>query len=174
MNILTIDQARHGGWSLFNYDTKQLIQYGAFDFPYEKYTFFEAISEVVNTVERLMKEHKAEAVFIEDIQLRRNKDSFKKLAQLQGALVYNFMQHEYLFDLIAPSTWQNYCNARGRTSNELKGSVKSIDLNRKPKSKMLSMTFVAEHFDVQLSNDNIADAICMGWYVVNNVEIKRR
>ena len=45
-----------------------------------------------------------------------NVQSFKKLAQLQGVLINLFEKNEYLYDFVAPTQWQNYCKARGRTT----------------------------------------------------------
>lgn len=172
MKILAIDQSRYGGWSLFDYKKKQLIDYGAFNFPSPKYTYPQAIFQVKRYVLKLLKDTGASAIFIEDIQLRRNVDSFKKLAQLQGVLVDSFIENEYLYDVIAPSTWQAYCNARGRTTKEIKNKTESVDVSNKKKSKILSLTFVKDNFDVITDNDNMADAICIGWYAVNNIKIK--
>ena len=71
------------------------------------------LSEVIRT-------HDIDAVFLEDIQLRKNVQSFKKLAQLQGVLVNMCEKTNILYNLVAPTQWQNYCKARGRTTKEIK------------------------------------------------------
>ena len=114
IKILAIDQARNGAWAIFNYDTKELETYGTFSFGNKKYTYAKAILAIETLVDELIKEHDISAVFIEDIQLRVNVQSFKKLAQLQGVLVNLFEKNEYLYSFVAPTQWQNYCKARGR------------------------------------------------------------
>lgn len=178
MKILAIDQARSGAWSIFDYDTKKPIAYDSFDFPLKKYEYAKAIAKIHDIVEELMKQYEISAVYIEDIQLRKNVDSFKKLAQLQGALVSLFERNEYLYGFVPPSQWQSYCKARGRSSKELKAKISTLktedDSQGKPKkqSKVLSMEFVKEKFGIDTDNDNIADALCIGYYVVENVEIE--
>lgn len=87
IKILAIDQARNGAWAIFNYETKELEKYGTFSFGSKKYTYAKAILAIETLVDELIKENDIAAVFIEDIQLRVNVQSFKKLAQLQGVLV---------------------------------------------------------------------------------------
>ena len=111
-------------------------------------------------------------MFIEDIQLRVNVQSFKKLAQLQGVLINLFEKNEYLYDFVAPTQWQNYCKARGRSSKEIKEKIKALELSGKKESKILSIQFVKEKFNVDTDNDNLSDAICIGYYAVNHFKLK--
>lgn len=118
-----------------------------------------------------MKSYDISAVFIEDIQLRANVQAFKKLAQLQGVLVNLFEKNEYLYGYVAPSQWQNFCKARGRNSKEIKSQVLTVDTGGKKESKILSIQFVKDQFGIETDNDNLADAISLGFYVVNIVEL---
>ena len=172
MNVLAIDQARKGGWCVMDYDTKSIVDFGLFDFPSNKYTFIEAVVEICNLAEQLMEQEGASAVFIEDIQLRRNVSSFKKLAQLQGALAADFERREYLYDFIPPTRWQAYCNARGRTEKEKKAKMTELNADGKKASKQLSIQYVKERYGLETADDNLADAICICDYVVNNIEIR--
>ena len=168
MNILAVDQARHGAWAVFDYEEKSLVDYGTWAFESKNHTFdIEAlINEVIHT-------RCIDAVFFEDIQLRKNVQSFKKLAQLQGVLVNLCEKNEYLYGLVAPTQWQNFCKARGRTTKEIKSKVKEVELEPKKSSKILSLQFVREKFGIETDNDNLSDAICIGHYVVNNLEISK-
>ena len=121
--------------------------------------------------ESLMKENDISAVFVEDINLRKNVKTFKNLAQLQGVLLNLFEKTGIAYDTILPSKWQGYCKARGRTLKEQKGEITSVRLQGKSPSKILSIEFVKDNFGIDTTNDNIADAICIGWYVVNNIRI---
>lgn len=175
MNILALDQARNGAWSVFDYDTKTLVAYGTFQFPTTKYTFAKAMYEIYKLTESLMNEYNIVAVYIEDIQLRQNVDSFKKLAQLQGCLVALFERNEYLYGFVPPARWQSFCGARGRTSKEVKANASEASLTKSGKkpSKMLSIQYIKSTFGIETTDDNLADAICIGYYVCNNVEIKQ-
>ena len=172
MRILAVDQARNGAWCVFDYEKKEIVAYDSFSFPTDRFQFEDAVVGVCDTVETIISKYDISAVFIEDVQLRANADSFKKLAQLQGALIYSFKKHEHLFDIIAPSTWQNYCGARGRTTKEIKAKVKDTSASDKKASKVLSIQFVRDNFGIETDNDNIADSICIGYWVVNHVKIQ--
>lgn len=171
MNILAVDQARNGAWSVFDYDTKSLVAHGTFSFPVDKYTFAKAITGVCDIVQSVIDEYGCVAVFIEDIQLRQNVDSFKKLAQLQGALISLFERNEYLYDFVPPTRWQNYCNARGRTTKEIKAKMTEIPPEKK-RSKVLSIQAVRDLYGIETMDDNLADSVMIGHYVVNNITIR--
>ena len=172
IKILAIDQATNGAWSVFDYETKTLEAYGVFSFNNKDYTYAKAIRAIEELVDSLIKTYDISAVFIEDIQLRVNVQSFKKLAQLQGVLINLFEKNEYLYDFVAPTQWQNYCKARGRSSKEIKEKIKALELSGKKESKILSIQFVKEKFNVDTDNDNLSDAICIGYYAVNHFKLK--
>lgn len=172
IKILAIDQARNGAWSVFDYETKTLEAYGVFSFNNKDYTYAKAIRAIEELVDSLIKTYDISAVFIEDIQLRVNVQSFKKLAQLQGVLINLFEKNEYLYDFVVPTQWQNYCKARGRSSKEIKEKIKALELSGKKESKILSIQFVKEKFNVDTDNDNLSDAICIGYYAVNHFKLK--
>lgn len=83
-----------------------------------------------------------------------------------------FEKNEYLYGYVAPSQWQNFCKARGRNSKEIKSQVLSVETNGKNESKILSIQFVKDQFGIETENDNLADAVSMGFYVVNIVELE--
>lgn len=172
MRILSVDQARSGGWSVFEYETKELVAYGTFEFDSKNYTYAQAIMNIERVVWEVIVEQDIQVVFLEDIQLRANVQSFKRLAQLQGVLVNLLEKNEYLYDYIAPTKWQNYCMARSRNSVERKSDVKKVVLDGKKNSKVLSIQFVHDQFGITTDNDNLADAICIGWYAVNEIKIE--
>lgn len=157
---------------MFDYETKKLETHGTFSFGLKDYTYAKAILAIEGLIDTIIKSYDISAVFIEDIQLRVNVQSFKKLAQLQGVLINLFEKNEYLYDFVAPTQWQNFCKARGRTSKEVKEKVKALEASGKKESKILSIQFVKEKFNVDTDNDNLSDAICLGWYAVNHFKLK--
>lgn len=172
IKILAIDQARNGAWAVFDYESKKLETYGTFSFGSKDYTYAKAILAIESLVDTIIKAYGISAVFIEDIQLRVNVQSFKKLAQLQGVLVNLFEKNEYLYDFVAPTQWQNYCKARSRSSKEIKEKIKALEASGKKESKILSIQFVKEKFNVDTDNDNLSDAICLGHYAVNHFNLE--
>lgn len=174
MKILSVDQSRTGGWAIFEYETGVLLKYGDFDFPSRKYTFPQAISQLKALIEQIIVDEDITAVFIEDIQLRQNVQAFKNLAQLQGVLENYFEESQLLYGIVAPSQWQHFCGARGRTDKEKKSKILEANIEGKKSSKILSITYVHNKFGVDTSNDGIADAICIGDYVINNIKIENK
>jgi len=76
-----------------------------------------------------------------------------------------------LYGYVAPSQWQNFCKARGRNSKEIKSQVLAVESGGKKESKILSIQFVKDQFGIETENDNLADAISIGFYVTNIVEL---
>ena len=172
MRILALDQSRNGAWSVYDYDTCELVAYSAFEFDFHKFTYAQAIMHIEALVDSLIEEYDIAAVFVEDIQLRVNINAFKKLAQLQGVLINYCEKHNMLYGIVVPSQWQNFCCARGRSSKEVKANVTAIEHSDKKESKVLSMQFVKDEFGIDTDNDNIADAVCIGYYVCKTIKIK--
>lgn len=170
MNILAIDQARSGAWSVYDFEKKKLIGHGTFTFDSKKFTYAKTIMHIEELISAVIKAYDVRYVAIEDIQLRANAQSFKKLAQLQGVLVNLCERNKLLYGLIAPTQWQNFCRARGRSSKEIPTQVQRLERADKKESKVLSIEFVKDYFGIDTDNDNLADAICIGFYVVNVIE----
>lgn len=172
MRILALDQARNGGWSVFEHQTGELVAYGGYSYENAKYTYAQAILQIENLVDSLVVKYDVSAVFLEDIQLRFNVNSFKKLAHLQGVLVNYCEKNSLLYGYISPSQWQGYCKARGRNTKEIRDNVTKLEHSGLKDSKILSMQFVKDQFHIDTDNDNIADAICIGHFVCETINIK--
>lgn len=171
MKILAVDQARHGAWAIYDYEKQKLLDYGTWGFDNKSYTFEQAILHIEALIEEVIQTHNIDAVFLEDIQLRQNVQSFKRLAQLQGVLVNLCEKTNTSYHLVAPTQWQNYCKARGRTAKEIKSKVTSVEPTTKKTSKILSLQFVQDKLGIETMNDNLSDAICIGWYAIHNIKI---
>lgn len=171
MKILAVDQARHGAWAVYDYEGKKLLDYGTWGFDSKNYTFEQAILHIEALLSEVIRTHDIDAVFLEDIQLRKNVQSFKKLAQLQGVLVNMCEKTNILYNLVAPTQWQNYCKARGRTTKEIKSKITSVEPTGKKTSKILSLQAARDIYGIVTENDNLADAVMIGHYVVNNIKI---
>jgi Holliday junction resolvasome RuvABC endonuclease subunit len=172
MNVLAVDQARHGAWSVFDYEEKRLVAYGTFSFENKDYDYAQAILQIESLIDGVINAYEIAAVFFEDIQLRKNVAAFKKLAHLQGVLINLCEKNEYLYGLITPSQWQNYCGARGRTDKERRAKLKELGDAANKTTKELSIEAVKRHYGIDTDNDNLADAIMMGHYVVEKVKIE--
>ena len=172
MRILAIDQARKGAWSVFDYNSRTLIGCGTFEYASRNHTFAKAMVEIGDLMLALIDRYEIGAVYLEDIQLRRNVDTFKRLARLQGSLCSLLERSGLLYDYVNPSKWQSFCNARGRTTKEISSKMTEASTESgKKKSKLLAIQFVRENYGIETEDDNLADAICIGHYVVYTPEI---
>lgn len=172
VKILAVDQARHGAWAVYDYEKKVLLDYGTWGFDNRNYTFEQAILRIEALLEEVIQTHDIGAVFLEDIQLRQNVQSFKRLAQLQGVLVNLCEKTNTSYQLVVPTQWQNYCKARGRTAKEIKSKVTSVEPAVKKQSKVLSLQAAKEIYGLATENDNLADAVMIGHYAVNNIKLE--
>ena len=171
MNILAVDQARHCAWATFDYENKKLLDYGIWGYDSKNYTFEQAILHIEALLNEVIRTHDVGAVFLEDIQLRQNVQSFKRLAQLQGVLVNLCEKTNILYNLVAPTQWQSFCKARGRTTKEIKSKITSVEPTSKKTSKILSLQAAKEIYGIETENDNLADALMIGHYAINNIKI---
>ena len=169
IKILALDQARNGAWSIFDVATRKLLSYGEWSFPAKKFDFSRAVYEITRIAKDLIQANDIDVVFIEDTQLRQNAQSFKRLAQLQGALINLFEGLGVPYENVPPTRWQSHCGARGRSYKEQKSNATDIPGPGPKASKLLSMQFVYNQFGIETDNDNLADAICIGWYAINHI-----
>ena len=164
MNFLAVDQARNGAWSVFDFDTKELVGYGTFSFDSDDYSYEQTITCIGEILSAVIDAYDISVVFLEDIQLRKNAVSFKKLAQLQGVLINLCEKRKLLYWLVMPTQWQSYCRTTDQLAKEVSEQAKT------KKTKALSLQYVKDRFNIVTKNDNLADAICIGSYAVDNVK----
>lgn len=162
---------------MFESEGCKLIAYGLFSYPNSKYTFAQAVLNLERAIENLINKNQIDAVFLEGIQLRKNPKSFACLAQLQGVLINLCEKRGLPYAIVQPTSWQSFCGAKGRTSKdtgkklaETDSQTDDVNLKGKKASKILSIQYVKDKYHIDTCNDNIADAVCIGTYVVNNIE----
>lgn len=139
------------------YKDRELIEHG-------KYTavsndFFEKIIEMQNfiyeTIERVKGTYPEESFHyaLEDIQLQRDPETYKKLAQLQGVLIISLRRNypNEPVSLVYASSWKSFAKIRGRARAEQKRNAQQ---------------FVLENFNIKATQDE-CDAILIGYYISN-------
>lgn len=165
MRILAVDQARHGGWAVLDCGSKELVDYGTWSFDGTKYPFAKAVMKIEELVSNIIQTHSVDAVYIEDIQLRSNVATLKKLAQLQGVLINLCEKNEYTYSLVSPSSWQSFCLDYLRRINE-----RNTAIPVKKSTKRRSIRFARAKYGVDTNNDNLADALGILAYAADCVE----
>lgn len=164
MRCLAVDQARNGAWSVFETTTGELVGYGTFSFDKKKFEYSRVVLCISEILSAVIDTYDVSAVFLEDIQLRKNALSFKRLAQLQGVLIDMCERRKLLYWLISPTQWQSHCRTTNTFANDAYENAKGN------KTKVLSVQFVKSKFGIETKNDNLADAICIGNYAIENFQ----
>jgi len=151
MIILALDAATQTtGFSVFK--NKQLTKYGEIKSSgsLTEKRIFDMIEKIKKTIDL----EQPDLIVIEDIQQQgaQGFQTFKILAQLQGALIYIFEQLHKKYVFTYASTWRHYCNIGGRDRKSQKANAQAL-VNKK--------------FGINCSEDT-ADGICLGLYAINN------
>ena len=156
IKILAIDQASiHSAYSVWQ-DSK-LIKYDTVTADKKIKTHLRIRQMSVGLAE-IIDEIKPDYVIFEDCQLQAgNAATFQVLCQLQGMLMDVLYNRGVQFDIVRPSVWKSYLGvAKGKRDEQ--------------KAKTLAK--IEEKYQVELNgNDDIADAIGIGHYAVNHLEV---
>ena len=185
MNILAIDQAKRGGWSVYDYEKKKLKKSGSYDFSTvhengkkRKAVYDEVIVKVEQFMNDLIKLHNIKYVILEDVPLMSRNAATKPLLRLQGVLIVDLFKQHIPYSLVQPRTWQAYVNKYDKkkltaTQKKYEKYLKTTEpFSKLKKTKQQSLFNVNRLFRKKLDNDDQADAILIGWYAVNNIYIK--
>ena len=155
MTILSIDQATHLGWAVWKHGS--LDSYGDKNFSNYKFDCNIKLNKIKHFVNKLIDEFKPELIVVEGIQYQSNQFTYAQLARLQGLLIDLCVEGNYLYEVVPPSTWRTI-GIKGRKRVEQKKS---------------SVQFVKDNFGLDV-NDDVADAINMGFYALKNIEVKQK
>jgi Holliday junction resolvasome RuvABC endonuclease subunit len=118
--LLSLDAATNTtGWAIFN-KKGQLINNGYFKAD-KKLPLMNRINQLLDEIDRLIKENNIKIIAIEDIQLEYNTIVFKTLAMLRGILFYHLeYQMEKKVYSFGADVWRSYSNIRGSNREEKK------------------------------------------------------
>lgn len=151
MHLLSLDQANHTGYAIF-YD-KKLIDYGVIDISnYETYLYkkFALLQEIMDLIEK----YKINYVVFEETYMTPNINTYKKLNELQVAIKDTCELVGMPYKILNSNQW---------VSNFI--TPEKLPKKRKNKKEIVKRK-VKEIFNIDVNND-IADAIGMGWVVLN-------
>ena len=154
IRILAIDQAKTTGYAIF--DNRKLVEHGAIELGrrddiYEN-ILFTAMEKIRGFIDRAGVDY----VVIEDIQQQRqNVKTYKKLAMLMGILICLFQEMNKPYLIVPPTRWKSFCGIKGRKRAEQKANT---------------ILFVHEKFNLDSVTEDMADAIALCWFAVNNID----
>lgn len=152
MKILAFDQStKLTGWAFLN--SKELEGYGVIDGSKIK-NLDEKLLFQKNEIAKLYNNFYPNFVIIEDIQYQKNIFTYKELAELLGIISNYFYENQIPYLIVPPTQWKSFCGIKGRKRTEQKENT---------------IQFVKDRFHINVSDD-IADAICIGWYGVNIIK----
>ena len=154
MRILAIDQAKTAGYALF--DDDKLEAYGTIELGKKNRVYEDMLFEAKGKIQFLINGLKADYIVIEDIQQQKqNVKTYKKLAMLMGVLVCLFQEMGKPHIIVPPSRWRSHCAIKGKGRSEQKANT---------------ILFVEEKFKLEGITEDIADAISLCWYGVENID----
>ena len=156
MITLAIDAStKSTGWAIF--DGQELKDYGCITA--SSNNLFRRIHKMADEIEKIISNYNVKDIAIEDVipdDVRRNQNVYKALVYLQGFLADKFDAHGIKVTFYVASAWRKKCSihtGRGITRQSLK-----------PKD----IEFVKNQFGINV-NDDIADAICIGFAHVGGI-----
>jgi Holliday junction resolvasome RuvABC endonuclease subunit len=156
IRILAIDQAKTTGYAVF--DNGILVDYGAVTLGKKTDIYENILYNAREKISALINETKADFIVMEDIQQQnQNVSTYKKLAMLMGALICLFDETGISYYVVTPTRWKSFCKISGR---------------RRLEQKENTVEFVKAKFNLNDVTEDMADAISLGWYGVNNIKIK--
>ena len=151
MKVLSLDQARNMGFAIFN-DGK-LIKYGTETIAPKNVTYEIMLPIAKEFTKNLLRKNKIDFIFIEDIQQQANVQVYSKLSMLLGVLICLFEELKIPYKKVPSTTWKSFCRIKKRKREE---------------EKLEAIEFVKSKYNIDVESDT-ADAICIGYYGVNNL-----
>lgn len=141
MNILGIDPgSRNCGYAIINFENKKLSLVEAGFIKIKERILQYQITEFIDGIDLVLKNHKIDSVAIEDIFYAYNPKSVIKLAQFRGALSLKILQDFGNFAEYTPLQVKKALTGNGKADkNQVAFMVKRI-LNLKGEIKPLDIT----------------------------------
>lgn len=159
MIILSLDlSTKSSGWAIF--EEKKLLEKGCISETGK--TALDRIPKILKSLKNILDEYNPDKVIIEDVlpeDVNHNQNVFKSLTYLQGFVVVELNERKIPYEFVTASHWRKNCGIR--TGRGIKrDTLKTADVN-----------FVKEKYNITV-NDDIADAICIGYSYINPKEEK--
>ena len=149
MIYLALDQAlQTTGWAIFH--DSQLVNHGHFSIPANK-PIEQRLLMIMKKLSKLENEFEFEKLFFEDIQSQQNKETYKKLAYVQAAIMIWCYNTEHKFTILSPSHWRSV----------LKDKYKVSFGRARAEQKKAAQDLVRQQFNFEATEDE-CDAICIG------------
>jgi Holliday junction resolvasome RuvABC endonuclease subunit len=157
--LLTIDAStKSTGWAIFE-DT-QLTNYGVITATSSN--LYKRIDKMITEIDKLVEQYQPTDIVIEEVlpaDVRNNNNVFKALIYLQGFICHTLDKYKIIPTFIVASHWRRLCGIKTGSSIK-RESLKSKDI-----------AFVKKEYGIDV-NDDIADAICIGYATLHEHDNK--
>ena len=156
------------------YSNKELVQFGKINFV--GLTTYEKVIDAARKTSAFLKMYSVDAIVIEHTVFMNSPKTAADLALVQGALLGAAQIR--LVRSVAPITWQNFIGNKKLSKEE----QLNIRINNPGKSdswyknfernlrKEKTIRFIDVVYDKRISDNDVADAIAIGHYAINNWE----
>ncbi len=152
MKILSLDAStRSTGFAIFN--NKKLEKYGLVTA--SSSDLIKRINKIIIELKQILTEEKVDTVILEEVRPEQGKNlqTYRALMWLQAAI--NFLLHEHFpkvkVEYVYPSKWRRICGIR-------QGAGAKREM-----LKVRDIEFVNKTFNINITSDDIADAIAIGY-----------
>jgi Holliday junction resolvasome RuvABC endonuclease subunit len=143
---LFLDQASNTGYSI--YKNGILVEKGIINKKYEN--FYVNATYIISEITKLAIKHNIKIIILEDVYLGLNAVVLEKLAGLKGMTIHAAIQLECEYEVIKATSWKSHFFNTVSDRN---------------KQKEISKQLTGE------SDDNIADAILLGKFCIEKLQI---
>jgi len=173
--ILAIDSSTNSmAFSLFT--DRKLIKYGKVFF-YGNHVY-ERTGDATKKITAFLKDYNIDAIVIESAIYTNSQNTAISLSLVQGAILGGSqMYHKAPIVSCSPVSWQNWIG-NGRLKKEEKlairdlyGHDKSFSFYKTKEREMRKNRTIKKiniQFDLEVEDDDVADAIAIGWYASEN------
>jgi len=173
--ILAIDSSTNSmAFSLFI--NRKLIKYGKINFHGNH--VYERTGDANKKISQFLKDYDIDAIVIESAIYTNSQNTAISLSLVQGSILgASQMYHRAPIVSCSPVSWQNWIG-NGKLKKEEKQAIRDLYGNDKSYSfyktkerefrKGRTIKKINIEFDTNLEDDDVADAIAIGWYACEN------
>jgi Holliday junction resolvasome RuvABC endonuclease subunit len=157
------------------FENKKLVLSGKVEFSGKN--VYQKISSAINSVVDLMKNINAEALIIERTVLINSPKTMSELSMVQGAILAGAsLAGIKIFKGTNPIAWQSYIG-NGKITKDARLLIRKNNLGKSESwyrqferdlRKQKTVNFVNINYDLKIDDNDIADAIGIGHYALNN------
>ena len=170
--LLAIDgSTKATGWSIYDIESKQLLEYGVFKNDKEKDTRTRIIY-MINGIDELIHNHQdIVEIFMEDVPPSvQNAVTVKMLSILQGGVIGLSMKYEVNMSLdsfVLPNVWHSDYQIL-----KSKGDLKEQSVNLA--NELLGLNLIYKSKSSKFNEDDISDAVLIGYWRLHKDELREK